>query len=280
MTEFRPFRLAGVIGWPVSHSRSPALHGFWLREHAIAGAYLPMAVRPEALPAALKGLPALGFAGCNVTIPHKVAAMALVDEVDPLARRIGALNTVVVRADGTLLGLNTDAEGYGANLAEAQPGWRADRGPAVVLGAGGGARAVIASLTDRGAPEIRVLNRTLARAQALADEIGPPLRALPWERRSEALGGAALLVNTTSQGMAGQPPLEISLDRLSRDTLVCDIVYIPCETPLLLAARSRGNPTVDGLGMLLHQAVPAFRAFFGVTPKVTSALRQAIEATL
>jgi shikimate dehydrogenase len=160
------FRLAGVIGWPVNHSRSPALHGFWLSEHAIEGAYVPMAVRPEILSAALGGLAALGFTGCNVTVPHKVAAMALVDEIDPLARRIGALNTVVVRPDGTLLGLNTDAEGYAASLAEAQPGWRADRGPAVVLGAGGGARAVIASLIDRCAREIRVLNRTFARAQA------------------------------------------------------------------------------------------------------------------
>src|SRR5579863_7363817 len=206
MVDIPPFRLAGVIGWPIVHSRSPALHGFWLREYGINGAYVPMPVHPEALPAAIDGLAALGFAGCNVTIPHKVAAMALMDEIDPLARRIGAINTIVVRADGSLLGLNNDAEGYAASLAEAQPDWRADRGPAVVLGAGGGARAVIVSLIDRGVPEIRVLSRTLARTQALTQEFGPPLRAIPWEDRTDALDGAALLVNTTTQGMVGEPP--------------------------------------------------------------------------
>lgn len=280
MVEPPPFRLAGVIGWPVAHSRSPALHGFWLREYGINGAYVPMPVRPEALPAAVDGLAALGFAGCNVTLPHKVSAMALMDEIDPLARRIGAINTIVVRADSTLLGVNNDAEGYAASLAEAQPSWRADRGPAVVLGAGGGARAVIVSLVDGGVPEIRVLNRTFARAQALAREFGPPLRAMAWEHRTAALEGAALLVNTTTQGMVGEPPLEISLERLPRDAVVSDIVYVPLETELLRAARARGNPTVDGLGMLLHQAVPAFAAWFGVRPKVTPALRRAIEATL
>jgi len=280
MMETPPFRLAGVIGWPIVHSRSPALHGFWLREYGINGAYVPMPVHPEALPAAIDGLAALGFAGCNVTLPHKVAAMALMDEIDPLAHRIGAINTIVVRADGSLLGLNNDAEGYAASLAEAQPGWRADQGPAVVLGAGGGARAVIVSLIDHGVPEIRVLNRTLGRAAALADEMGPPLRAVPWEERSATLADAALLVNTTTQGMVGEPPLEISLERLPRHALVSDIVYIPLETALLRAARERGNPTVDGLGMLLHQAVPAFRAWFGVTPAVTPALRRAIEAAL
>ena len=281
MTASRPFRLAGVIGWPINHSRSPLLHGFWLREHAIEGAYVPMAVRPEALREALRGLAALGFSGCNVTIPHKVPALTLVHETDPMARQIGAVNTVVVRADGTLLGLNTDADGYAANLVEAQPGWRADRGPAVVLGAGGGARAVVASLLARGAPEIRIINRTFARARALADEMGgSSLRVLPWEQRSDAVAGAALLVNTTSQGMVGEPKLEISLDQLPRDAVVSDIVYIPRETALLSAARARGNPAVGGLGMLLHQAVPAFSAFFGVTPKVTPALRRAVEATL
>jgi shikimate dehydrogenase len=279
MTGPKSFRLAGVIGWPISHSRSPLLHGLWLAEHKIDGAYVPMAVRPESLRAALDGLAALGFAGCNVTIPHKVAAMALVDELDATARRVGALNTVVVREDGTLLGLNLDAEGYAASLAEAQLDWRADRGPAVVLGAGGGARAVIASLIAQGAPEIRVFNRTLARAESLAREMGATLRVLPWEERSAALSDAALLVNTTSQGMVGQPPLAISLDRLPREAVVSDIVYVPRETMLLRIARARGNRTVDGLGMLLHQAVPAFRAFYGVTPSVTPALRCAIEAS-
>jgi len=280
MAASRTHRLAGIIGWPVHHSRSPRLHGFWLEHYGIDGDYVPMAVRPEALPAALKGLAALGFAGCNVTIPHKIAALRLIDEVDSLARRIGAVNTIVVSEDGRLVGGNTDAYGYAASLAEAQPKWRADAGPIVVLGAGGGSRAVIASLADRGAKEIRLLNRTFARAQALADEYGNPVFATPWEDRDAALADATLLVNTTSQGMVGQPALEISLDRLPRRALVSDIVYIPQETPLLRSARQRGNPTAGGLAMLLHQGAPAFKAWFGIMPEITPALRSAIEATL
>ncbi len=274
------FPLAGVMGWPIMHSRSPKLHGYWLNQHGIAGAYLPLAVRPENLKAALKGLVALGFSGCNVTIPHKEAAMRLVDRVDPIARRIGAINTIVVAEDGTLGAFNNDAYGYIESLREAMPGWRADAGPAVVLGAGGGARAVVASLADRGAGEIRLLNRTPARAEALAREYGPPVKALNWEERNRALEGAALLVNATSQGLAGQPALDVSLERLPRTALVSDIIYIPLETPLLAAARMRGNPTVNGLGMLLHQARPAFKAWFGVMPEVTPELRRMIEATI
>jgi shikimate dehydrogenase len=280
-----PFVLAGVIGWPVAHSRSPLLHGHWIAEHGLRGAYVPLAVAPGRLEAALRGLPALGFAGCNVTIPHKVDTLRLVDRVEPLARRIGAVNLVVVAADGTLEGRNTDAFGFVQSLHESQPGWRADAGPAVVLGAGGAARAIVAGLMDAGAREIRLLNRTPARAQELAADLqdagsGCRLQALPWEMRHAALAGAALVVNTTSQGMHGQEPLDLHLDALPRAAVVYDAVYVPLETPLLAAARLRGHPVVDGLGMLLHQARPAFEAWFGLRPAVTPALRAKVEATL
>ena len=273
------FALAGIIGWPVSHSRSPLLHGYWLRAHGILGAYVPLPVRPGSLPAALRGLAALGFRGCNVTVPHKEEARLLVDRLDPLAERIGAVNLVTVNADGTLSGANTDAAGFLAALAEGDPGWRADAGPAVILGAGGAARAVVASLLDAGVPALRLLNRTRERAEALAASIGGG-RALHWAERAAALEGAALLVNTTSLGMTGQPPLDLDLSALPRSAVVCDIVYVPTETDLLRAARARGNRVVPGLGMLLHQARPAFAAWFGVLPTITPALRAEIEATI
>lgn len=274
------FILAGLMGWPVAHSRSPHIHNHWIAEHGLNGAYVLLPVEPSRLPDAVRGLSALGFAGCNVTIPHKVAAMQLVDEVDPLARRIGAINTIVVLPDGRTRGSNNDGHGYLQSLLEARPRWRADAGPVVVLGAGGGARAVVASLVEAGAPEVRVCNRSIDKAQALAQAVGGPVHALPWERRAEVLDDAALLVNTTSLGMHGQGTLEIALDRLPASTLVSDLVYVPMETGLLAAARARGNPVVGGLGMLLHQARPAFQAWFGVLPQVGPALRQRIEATL
>jgi shikimate dehydrogenase len=280
MAETRKFRLAGIMGWPVAHSRSPLLHGYWIKELGLSGAYVYLPVRPERLADALEGLAPLGFAGCNVTIPHKEAAMRLVDRVDPLARRIGAVNTIVVDEGGALSGSNTDAFGFVESLKEAMPAWRADSGPAAVMGAGGGARAVVASLAERGAKEIRLANRTLVRAQALAADFGAPVRAIPWEQRHDALDGASLLVNTTSQGMTGQPSLDLLLDRLPSRALVCDIVYIPLETPLLAAARKRGNPVVNGLGMLIHQARPAFKAWFGVMPAATPELRRLAEATI
>lgn len=275
-------RLAGVIGWPIGHSRSPQLHGHWLARYRIDGAYVPMAVPPERLQAALRGLAALGFRGCNVTVPHKEAAMALVDELDPLARRIAAVNTIVVREDGSLFGTNTDGFGFlanlqaGASLDAGEGGWSAAAGPAVVIGAGGAARAVIVALADAGAPEIRLANRTRARAETLAAELGGPIAVVDWADRAAALDGAALLVNTTTEGMVGRPPLDLPLDALPPAALVNDIVYAPLETPLLAAARARGNPVVDGLGMLLHQARPGFEAWFGVAPTVDAALRAAV----
>ncbi|WP_207485380.1 shikimate dehydrogenase [Arenibaculum pallidiluteum] len=265
--------VAGVMGWPVGHSRSPRLHGFWLREYGIDGAYVPLAVPPDRIEQAVRALPALGLRGANVTIPHKEAVVAALDRVEPAARRIGAVNTIVVLPDGTLEGRNTDGFGFIENLRAGAPGWRAVAGPAVVLGAGGAARAILVALADAGAPEIRLLNRTADRADRLADELGGPVRVLPWEARPAALDGAALVVNTTSQGMAGHPPLDIGLGALPPDAVVTDIVYTPLETPLLAAARARGNPVVDGLGMLLHQARPGFEAWFGRRPEVTPALR-------
>ncbi|MEI6558556.1 MAG: shikimate dehydrogenase [Rhodospirillaceae bacterium] len=262
-------RLAGVIGWPVGHSRSPRLHGYWLETCGIDGAYLPLAVSPERLADAIRALPALGFRGANVTVPHKEAALRLMDRVDPVAARIGAVNTIVVGADGTLEGRNTDAYGFMTNLRQGASGWRPAAGPALVLGAGGAARAVVAALVDAGVPEVRLYNRTRAKAEALACAIGGPIRVVP----DPDPAGAGLLVNTTTLGMAGQPPLDLDLTGLPLTAVVTDIVYTPLITPLLAAARARGNPSVDGLGMLLHQAVPGFEAWFGLRPEVTPELR-------
>ncbi|MEJ1160070.1 shikimate dehydrogenase [Prosthecomicrobium sp. N25] len=280
MSEQDRFLLAGVMGYPVMHSRSPRLHNAWFAQYGLAGVYVPLAIKPEGLRAALAALPALGFAGCNVTIPHKETAMAAMDSIDPVARRIGALNCVVVRPDGSLHGTNNDAYGYLASLRERDPDWRAQAGPAVVLGAGGGARAVVAALGDAGVPEIRLLNRTRARAERLAAEVGGPVTVLDWSERGAAVADAALVVNTTSQGMSGQPALDMPLDRLPTAALVSDIVYIPKETPFLAAARTRGNRTVNGLGMLLNQARPAFQAWFGILPEITPELRRSIEDSI
>jgi shikimate dehydrogenase len=270
--------LAAVMGWPVGHSLSPRLHGHWLRRHGVDGAYVPLAVPPDCLAQALRALPALGFRGCNLTIPHKEAALALVDRATPLASRIGAVNTVVVEPDGTLSGDNTDGFGFLASLAAGAPRWRADAGPAVLLGAGGAARAVAVALLEAGAPEVRLLNRTPDRAGRLASALDGPVVAVAWAERTAALAGATLLVNTTSLGMAGQPPLVLVLDALPRTALVTDVVYTPLVTPLLAVARARGNPVVDGLGMLLHQARPGFRAWFGPDPAVDDELRAVVLA--
>ena len=268
------------MGWPIAHSRSPLIHNYWLQKYGLTGSYVPLAVAPGALGTAIYGLKALGFKGCNITIPHKVDAMAFMDDVDTGARRIGAINTVVVQADGSLKGFNTDGYGYIQSLLDAQPDWRADTGPITVLGAGGAARAVVLSLADRGAKEIRLLNRTPEAAQLLAEEFGAPVKAMPWTDRHAALEGVALLVNTTSQGMQGNSALELDLSALPVTALVSDLVYVPLETPLLLAARTRGNLCVGGLGMLLNQARPAFGAWFGVLPDITPELRRLVETTL
>ena len=267
-------RLAGVIGWPIAHSLSPRLQGYWLDRYGINGAYVPLAVRPEDFGEALRALPKLGFAGANVTVPHKETALRSVDAVEDTARRIGAVNTIVVRDDGSLLGRNTDGFGFMENLKAGAPGWDPAAGPAVVIGAGGAARAIVAALVDAGVPDLRLTNRTRSRADQLAGEIGGPIAVDSWENRSGALDGAGLLVNTTTLGMTGHAPLDLDLQSLPKTALVTDIVYAPLETPLLAAARDRGNPTVDGLGMLLHQARPGFAAWFGTEPEVTDDLRR------
>ncbi|MCX8520662.1 MAG: shikimate dehydrogenase [Rhodoferax sp.] len=273
------FVMAGVMGWPVAHSRSPAIHNHWIGQYGLHGAYGLFPVQPDRLADAIRGLRALGLAGCNVTIPHKVSAMQYMDEIDPLAQRMGAINTIVLTPEGALHGFNHDGFGYLQSLHDTKPDWQANAGPVTVLGAGGAARAVVLSLLDAGATEIRLLNRTLNKAQALADEFGPAIAIHDWDQRSEALREIALLVNTTNQGMHGQPALDIQLDCMPPTALVSDIIYTPLETPLLCAARLRGNPTVNGLGMLLNQARPAFRSWFGVMPEITPALHQAVLAT-
>jgi shikimate dehydrogenase len=280
MSHGSKFHIAGVMGWPVMHSRSPKLHNFWLQQYGLPGTYLPLEIRQDQLEQALRALPALNFAGCNLTIPHKEAALGLIDAIDPAARRIGAVNTIVVGPDGELEGRNTDAYGFISSVCDAHPNWHASDGPIAVLGAGGGARAVLTALIEAGAQEIWLANRNIQRAEALAQEFGPPIGVCDWSKRHEALDQAAMLVNTTSLGMLGQPPLDIVLQALPFTAIVCDIVYVPLETPLLAAARRRGNPSVDGLGMLLHQARPAFEAWFGILPEVSPALRTIMEATL
>ena len=280
MTMTGAAKLAGIMGWPVAHSRSPALHGYWLKEYGIDGAYVPMAVKPEDLRRALQALPVLGFSGCNLTIPHKEDAMRAVDEYEPSAKRAGGVNTIVIRANGRIIGSSTDGYGFIAALRAELTGFNAAAGPAVVLGAGGAARAIVAALLDEGAREVRLVNRTPERVAKLAKELGGEVRGVPWDARGQALAGASLLVNATSLGMEGQPALELPLDNLPREAVVNDIVYVPLETPLLAAARARGNRCVDGLGMLLHQAQPGFEAWFGVQPQVTEGLRQAVLATL
>ena len=279
MSTPNDFAVAGLIGMPVTHSRSPIIHNFWLKAHGIRGTYVPLAVRPERLKEALPGLAALGFRGCNVTMPHKQTAMPLLHRVNETARRIGAVNTIVVEADGTLSGFNNDGNGFVQSLRDAKLDWRADHGPILLLGAGGSSRAVVVALLENGAREIRIANRTAEKAQAIAAEFGPDVKAIDWAARSAAVADVALLINCTNQGMIGKPALAIDLARLAPTTLVADLIYTPVETPFLADARMRGCVTVNGLGTLLNQARLAFKAWFGVLPDVTPELLKAIEAT-
>lgn len=269
-------RLAAVLGWPIKHSRSPQLHGHWLNRLQLDGAVVPLSVQPEHLPDAFRTLPRIGFVGWCLTVPHKEAALALVDEVTETAHAIGSINHVTVATDGRLVGNNTDAFGFLASVQADVPIWSPPDGPVTVIGAGGAARAVVWALLSAGVPEIRLCNRTLARAETLASSLGSRVTVVDWGERHRALAGCAMLVNTTSLGMTGQPPLRIELDALPRSAIVADIVYAPLETDLLLKAQRRGHPTVGGLGMLLHQARPLFESWFGVDPPVDEALRQAV----
>ncbi|HEY1545022.1 MAG TPA: shikimate dehydrogenase [Xanthobacteraceae bacterium] len=272
------FRAACIIGWPAGHSRSPIIHNYWIRQHGIAGEYRKEPVPPQEFAAFLAGMAERGYVGANITIPHKEAALAL-SLPDARAQAVGAANTLW-RDGATLRSTNTDVEGFLGNLDAAAPGW--DRGlqDVVVLGAGGSARAVVFGLIERGAKRVHLVNRTLGRAQALRERFGAAVVPAQWDDAPALLGGARLLVNTTSLGMAKQPLLEIDVGLLPAGAVVADLVYVPLLTPLLAAARARGLATADGLGMLLHQAVRGFSLWFGVTPAVTPELRALVEADL
>ncbi|BCP55795.1 shikimate dehydrogenase (NADP(+)) [Kaistia sp. 32K] len=270
---------ACVIGWPVKHSRSPIIHRHWLAELGLAGDYVRHPVEPENAAAFFAGFADGPFIGCNVTVPHKEVAFASVDQADAVASALGAVNTVWLE-NGKLVGSNTDAEGFIANLDQRAPGFDANPGPAIVLGAGGAARAVIWALKARGFAPIHVVNRTRDRAEAMAERFGSEIRPAGWDDLPRLLPQATLLVNTTSLGMEGQPPLVIDLGAARDDLFVTDIVYTPLETPLLSIARARGLKTVDGLGMLLHQAAPGFERWFGRRPTVTPELRALILADM
>jgi shikimate dehydrogenase len=273
----------GVLGWPITHSCSPLLHRFWLKQYRIDGDYVALAVAPEDFFQTFAELPERGFSGVNITVPHKQTALEAIIAMGGTAsgttRRIGAVNTVIFHSDGTIEGRNTDVIGFVENLKEQAPQWSPE-GPAVVLGAGGAVRAVCAGLLEEGVKEIRLVNRTEEKIQELMQIFNSSIVPVSWKNRETALAEATLLVNGTSLGMAGHLPLELSLERLPATTIVYDIVYAPLETPLLRAAQTRGNPVVDGLGMLIHQARPAFEAWFGISPEISEELRKVLEADL
>ncbi len=267
--------LAGVIGSPIAHSRSPRLHRHWLKTYGIEGYYIPMDVAANDLEQVLRTLPKAGFVGVNVTIPHKEAALLLADQVTDRATLIGAANTLIFRPDGRIIADNTDGYGFLENLRSGAPDWDPKSGPAVVFGAGGAARAVVAALVEAGVPEILVTNRTRARADRIREDFGKRVRVVDWVQAGNIVEEARLLVNTTSLGMIGKPQLRVPLDGLQRGTVVTDLVYTPLKTHLLQVAEEAGCITVDGLGMLLYQAVPGFERWFGTRPVVDNATRAA-----
>ena len=273
-----PHKAACVVGWPISHSRSPLIHNYWIKQHWLNAEYRREAVPPEEFAGFIKGLRERGYAGANITVPHKEAAIALT-AADDRARAVGAANTLWYDAAGTLRSTNTDVEGFLANLDAATPGWARGLESAIVLGAGGAARAVVYALVTREVQRIYVINRNPARAEALKAKFGARVVVAGWDETTGLMGGAGLLVNTTPLGMTGQPPLEINL-RCPPSLVVADIVYDPLVTKLLATARERGLRTADGLGMLLHQAVRGFELWFGVKPEVTPELRALVEADL
>ncbi len=276
MTDLPKIPLAAVIGHPIAHSRSPALHGFWLRRYGVPGHYIPMDVAPLDLEATLRFLPKLGFVGANITIPHKEAVLKIADVITDRAALIGAANTLIFRKDGKIHADNTDGAGFIANLRQNAPGWNPAKGPAAVLGAGGAARAVLAALIEVGVPEIRHSNRSRPRAEALRHDFGPKIVVHDWTQAANMLEGAATVINTTSLGMAGKPEFRVPLDALEPGAVVNDLVYNPLKTQFLAAAEARGCTIVDGLGMLLHQAAPGFERWFGPTPSVDEDTRNAV----
>ena len=278
MTEHPRIPLAAVIGSPIAHSRSPALHGYWLKRYGIKGFYIPMDVAQADLATVLRTLPKMGFVGANVTIPHKEAILQIADVISDRAALIGAANTLIFRRDGKIQADNTDGAGFIANLRQNAPHWVPSSGPAAVFGAGGAARAVIAALIEVGVPEIRLANRTRARADALRSDFGAKVHVQEWVQADAMIDGAATVVNTTSLGMTGKPDLVLPLGSLSPQALVTDLVYTPLKTQFLIEAEERGATVVDGLGMLLHQAAPGFERWFGQRPEVDEATRAAVMA--
>ncbi|ABD53113.1 shikimate dehydrogenase [Jannaschia sp. CCS1] len=270
--------LAGVIGDPISHSLSPRLHGHWLRRYGLQGHYVPLHVNHANLETVLRTLPLMGFVGVNVTLPHKEHVLSIADSVTDRAALIGAANTLTFTANEQIQADNTDGMGFLSNIRQALPGWSASAGPALVLGSGGAAKAIVSALVSDGAPVVHVANRTRARADGLKEQFGARVSPSDWTHIPDLIGDAALIVNTTSLGMAGQSPLSLDLSRLSPPTVVTDIVYAPLQTNLLRDASIRGCETVDGLGMLLHQAVPGFERWFNYTPTVDEDLREAVLA--
>jgi len=271
------FLKAAVVGWPIGHSKSPLIHGYWIKQLGLAGSYEAIALRPDAFEQGIHDLVAQGYRGCNVTLPHKAAALALADTVTDRARAIGAANTLVFEG-GKIIADNTDSIGFINNLKQGAPDWQADNGTALVLGAGGAARAIVYALLHAGAPNVIIANRTAAKAQNLADFFGGRVRVIAMDKITDVVGNVQTLVNTTSLGMIGQPKLEIDISTLPKSALVTDIVYNPLKTPLLEQAEALELSTVDGLGMLLHQAVPGFEAWFGVRPIVDAELRRIVLA--
>lgn len=276
MTELHRIPLAGVIGHPIAHSRSPTLHGYWLKRYGINGHYIPMDVAPADLKETLAFLPKVGFVGLNVTLPHKETALALADVVTDRAALIGAANTLIFRKDGKIHADNTDGAGFLANLRQNAPHWAASAGPVAIFGAGGAARAVIAALIEMGVPEIRIANRTRHRAEALRADFGARLQITDWGQAGNMVQGCTLVINSTSLGMAGKSDFRVPLDAITSDMVVTDLVYTPLMTPFLLEARDRGAHVVDGLGMLLHQATPGFERWFNHRPEVDDATRAAV----
>jgi shikimate dehydrogenase len=276
MTDHPRIPLAGVIGHPVAHSRSPALHGYWLKRYGLKGHYIPIDIAPTDLAELIRTLPRLGFVGLNVTIPHKEAILQIADIVTDRAALIGAANTLIFRKDGKIHADNTDGSGFISNLRQNAPNWVPSAGPAVVLGAGGAARAVVAALIEVGVPEIRLANRTRPRADALRSDFGAKVHVHEWVQAGNLLDDAATVVNTTSLGMTGKPDFRVPLDRLNPRALVTDLVYTPLKTQLLIEAEAMGCTVVDGLGMLLHQAAPGFERWFGIRPEVDEATRKAV----
>ncbi|RGP35848.1 shikimate dehydrogenase [Pseudotabrizicola alkalilacus] len=276
MTDHPRIPLAGVIGHPIAHSRSPALHGYWLKRYGIRGHYVPLDIAPSDLPQMLEALPRMGFVGVNITIPHKEAILRIADVITDRAALIGAANTLIFRKDGRIQADNTDGSGFIANLRQNAPHWNAASGPAVVFGAGGAARAVVAALIEVGVPEIRIANRTRPRADALRSDFGAKLVVSEWIQAANMLDGATTVINTTSLGMTGKSDFRVPLDGLRSDAVVTDLVYTPLMTQFLIEAQEKGCTVVDGLGMLLHQAAPGFERWFGQRPEVDEETRRAV----